>query len=130
MTFHNQDLPDHKSQQLFPEWVLGLQGKTPLNKIDNGFGWKIPIDVMIIAIHHAKTSETCSPTETQERHHVPQFIPCVINSGTFFKNCRGRLLHGHQLALFKKRATHNFHCLKLHLQYCDVQLPCAKLFLS
>ena len=50
---HPQKAPSNEIQQLFTELVLRPPGETPLNEMDNGNGWKIPIDAMIIASHRA-----------------------------------------------------------------------------
>ena len=50
---HPQNPPSNEIQQLFTELVLRPPGETPLNEMDNGDGWKIPIDAMIIASHRA-----------------------------------------------------------------------------
>ena len=50
---HPQNPPSNEIQQLFSEVVLRPPGKTPLNEIESGTGWKIPIDAMIIASHRA-----------------------------------------------------------------------------
>jgi len=51
---HPQNPQSKKIQQLFSEVVLRPPGETPsLNEMENGSGWKIPIDTMIIASYRA-----------------------------------------------------------------------------
>ena len=53
LEFHPQNPSPKDIQQLFSDVVLKPPGKEPLNEIVGGFGYKIPIDAMIIANHRS-----------------------------------------------------------------------------
>ena len=53
LEFHPQNPTSSTIQQLFNDTVLNPPGKQPFNKVDAGFGHKVPVDAMTIAYHRA-----------------------------------------------------------------------------
>ena len=51
--YHPQNPSAHKIQQLFDETALHPPGEVPLNELNAGRGFKVPIDAMTIANHRA-----------------------------------------------------------------------------
>lgn len=51
--YHPQNPTAHQIQQLFDETVLHPPGEVPLNELNAGGGFKVPIDAMTIANHRA-----------------------------------------------------------------------------
>ena len=54
MEYHPQNPPARQIQQAFSKHFLHPPGEKHINEVENGNGWKIPIDSLIIANHRAK----------------------------------------------------------------------------